>query len=176
MSNNASYNAYLHFDRTKQTLLVLDGSEQQEFNASNIASFSYQFQFGTPYAEEVRYITWKYQREWPSYAQMSFFRILADYTNCAIVSSDRQPEILDQYPDSAEVFTAKIAQGITYHIILPDGNIVRYKRETIDDHLKIILEKDYAEVMMYAHRQGLRPTRFVDLFSILDYAETIRIP
>lgn len=167
---------YLHFDRVHQLLLVMKENELYKLNASEVESFSYQFQFGTPYAEEVRYITWKHRREWPSYAQMGFFRILADYTRCAIVTSDQKPEIMDQYPDSAEVFSAKIAQGISYHIILPDGSLVTYSRDTIDEYLQIILGNDYPDVMLYAHRHGLHPTRFVDLFTILDYAETLRVP
>ena len=176
LNDKSTQKGYLHFNRTRQNLMVLDSHVVEEYNASDVISFSYKFQLGTPYAEEVRYITWKHNREWSSYARFGFFRILADYSSCAIVSSDRKPEIIDQYPDSAEVFSAKINQGITYHIILPDGRLAGYQRETIDEHLRLILGKDYDEVMMYAHRQGLSPTRFVDLFSILDYAETIRIP
>ena len=174
LDNQSSESGHLHFDRHKQRLLILVENDVIEYSASAVSTFHYMFQSGTPYAEEVQYITWKYQREWPEYERMTFFQVLADYYNCAIVSSDRKPQVIDQYPDSSEVFMARIAQGKNFHLILPDGSVVEYNRQTVDENLHLILEDDYAEVMLYAHEHGLQPTRFVDLFSILDYAETLR--
>ena len=174
LDDRPSEHGHIHFDRQNQRLLVLIENDISEYAASEVVTFHYMFQSGTPYAEEIQYITWKHQREWPDYERMTFFRVLADYYNCAIVSSDRKPQVIDQYPDSAEVFKARIAQGKNFHLILPNGEVVKYERQTIDDYLHVILEDDYPEVMLYAHEHGLQPTRFVDLFSILDYAEALK--
>lgn len=167
---------YIHFDRKKQLLLIMSESDILAYNASDVDEFHYTFQSGTPYAEEIRYITWRFRSDWPSYEHMTFFQVLGDYTNCAIVSADRKPKVVDLYPDSTELFYARVSQGKSFHIILPDGSVVPYDRETVDENLQKILKDDYAEVMLYAHNHGLQATRFIDLFAILDYAENLRLP
>ena len=163
------YTAFLYFHRPGQRLYVVQDADTLSYTASEINSFRIWHD-----DEATDYISWKLRRDWPSYEKMTFLRVIGDFGQCAVVTSDRKPHVTDANPADRYEFVARTTQGIEYHLFLPDGKVVPYKRQTIDEHLKNILKDNYEEVMQYSVENGLMPTRLNDLLSILTYAAQLR--
>ncbi len=174
LNDSAARPARLYFSRPEQRLYVKTDREIVKYSASEVASFLITTDRGTVNEKDKLYISWKFRRDWPSYERMTFFEVLGDFNRCALVAADRAPKVTDAYPDSAELFVARISQGIRHLIIMPSGKVVPYERETIDHYLGIILGDDYSDVMRFAFENGLRSTRLEDLISILRFAAQLQ--
>ena len=173
LNDSAARNAFIYFDRPYQRLYVRENDAIIMYTASDIASFRYSTNPEFPEESSILIVSWRFNRDWPSYEVMTFFEVIQEFRNCALVTSDRRPVVVDQYPDSLHVFKARQVQGKNYHLILADGSVVPYERNSIDENLHIILDDRYDEVMRYAYEHGLRPTRLYDLIAMLRFASQL---
>jgi len=156
----------LCYHRPSQRLYINTANGLTYLTASDAEGFEYT---DPDTDERKRFVSIKFQRSWPSYERMTFFQVIAEFSNCAVLAADRPPQITDRDP-SPENFMAGITQGRRYHILLPDGRIVPYEQEQMDVYYRLILESSYQDVMAYADMNHLNPRTFGDMLTILNYA------